>query len=422
MAVLRPSRFTAFSMVAFAASLATAVSSSAAHGSAMPNASAASAGHTPACVPHVPTSLPRDPNHVASKLTGAARAGIGGYPGTVYASPWAHFKPKAKPPWVIGMSNNEGNLNAADVLKGLREEARLNPGLVKKIIVTTPSTPNDVPQQIQQMRSLIEQHVNFIISTLGSPTALNAVINQAAARGIPTISLLGQSTSKNAVNLQPNPIQLGYYGARGLLTAMGTGTGTVLNVAGIPGLSINTDIEKGANEVFRACKTPIVGNLTGDFSPTVAKTQVLTFLSAHPGTIDGVFQVADMAPGIFSAFQQVGRKVPPVADIGAPASSLVYWKQHISSGYHGSGVAIPAIKDGTYSMAVALAMLQGDGVKITDVPFAPPVITPGNLNKWIEKGWTQSTNALGDGPPSAVPITALLDTYFNKKPTIKSAG
>ena len=66
-----------------------------------------------------------------------------------------------------------------------------------------------------------------------------------------------------------------------------------------------------------------------------------------------------MAPGIFSAFAQVGRKVPPVDDIGAPAASLVYWKQHDKSGYKGSGVAIPAIKDGTYSMAVALAMLQG---------------------------------------------------------------
>jgi ribose transport system substrate-binding protein len=135
-----------------------------------------------------------------------------------------------------------------------------------------------------------------------------------------------------------------------------------------------------------------------------------------------VFQVADMAPGIFSAFAQVGRTVPPVDDIGAPAASLVYWQQHESSGYRGSGVAIPAIKDGTYSMAVALAMLEGDGVKITDVPFAPPVISTANLSQWIEPGWTLSTNALGDGPPSAVPITALLNTYFKTTPTIKSAG
>jgi ribose transport system substrate-binding protein len=347
---------------------------------------------------------------------------MGGYPGTVYASPWANFKPKSGPPWVIGLSNNEGNLNAQDVLKGLQEEAAMNPGLVKKIVVTTPPTPNDVPTQIQQMRSLVQQGVNLIVSTLGSPTALNAVIDQAAAANIPVISLLGQSTDKNAVNLQPNPIQLGYYGAKGLLTAMGTAKGNVLIVDGIPGLSIDTDILAGAQQVFKACGVNIVGQVTGNFDSTTAKTQVLTFLSAHPATINGVFQVSDMAPGIFSAFQQVGRTVPPVDDIGAPAASLIYWQQHESSGYQGSGVAIPAIKDGTYSMAVALAMLQGNGVKITDVPYAPPVITTANLSQWIEPGWTESTNALGDGPPSAVAITALLNTYFKTAPTIKSAG
>jgi ribose transport system substrate-binding protein len=370
----------------------------------------------------VPSSLPKDPNGVAHKLTGAAKAAMGGYPGTVYASPWAHFKPKHGPPWVIGMSNNEGNLNAQDVLKGLQAEAKLNPGMVKKIITTTPPTPNDVTTQIQQMRSLVQQHVDFIISTLGSPTALNGVIDQAAAANIPVISLLGQSTDKHAVNLQPNPIQLGYYGAKGLLTAMGSGKGPIISVDGIPGLSIDTDILLGAQAVFKACNTAIPGKVVGKFDSTIAKTQVLTFLSAHPGSIAGVFQVSDMAPGIFSAFAQVGRKVPPVDDIGAPAASLVYWKQHAKSGYKGSGVAIPAIKDGTYSMAVALAMLQGDGVKITDVPYAPPVITQANLNQWIEPGWTAATNALGDGPPSAVQITSLLATYFNKKPHVKSAA
>lgn len=409
-------------LAACSSSSSSTASSSAGSSTSSNSASAASAGTTPACVPGVPSTLPNDPGGVAAALTGAAKAAMGGYPGTVYASPWANFKPKSGPPWVIGMSNNEGNLNAQDVLKGLQEEAAMNPGLVKKIVVTTPPTPNDVPTQIQQMRSLVQQGVNLIVSTLGSPTALNAVIDQAAAANIPVISLLGQSTDKNAVNLQPNPIQLGYYGAKGLLTAMGTAKGNVLIVDGIPGLSIDTDILAGAQQVFKACGVNIVGQVTGEFDPTIAKTKVLTFLSAHPGTINGVFQVSDMAPGIFSAFQQVGRTVPPVDDIGAPAASLVYWQQHESSGYRGSGVAIPAIKDGTYSMAVALAMLEGDGVKITDVPYAPPVISTADLSQWIEPGWTLSTNALGDGPPSAVPITALLNTYFKTAPTIKSAG
>ena len=401
-------------LCAFGATVAVAaafMASASFSASAQPTAVAAAG--TPGCVPPTPSKLPKDPNHVAATLTGAAKAALGGYPGTVYKSPWANFKPTHGPPWKIGMSNNEGNLNAQDIAVGLKAEAALNPGKVSSIVYTTPATPNDVTTQIQQMRSLVQQHVDFIISTLGSPTALNSVIDQAAKANIPTISLLGQSTDKNAVNLQPNPIQLGYFGAKGLLTAMG-GKGNVLVVDGIPGLSIDTGILQGGLAVLKACHINVVGTLVGKFDPTIAKTQILTFLSAHPGAVNGVFQVSDMAPGVFSAFQQVGRPVPPVDDIGAPASSLAYWRDNESKGYKGSGVAIPAIKDGTYSMAAALAMLEGRGVKITDVPFAPPAITSANLDKWVLPGWTTSTNALANGPAGSVPYAKLINSYFSK--------
>ena len=180
-------------------------------------ATRASAAAGTSCVPPPPSTLPKDPNHVASTLTGAAKAAMGGYPGTVYASPWSTFKPTHGPPWKIGMSNNEGNLNAADLAIGLKQAAAAAPGKVSSIVYTTPSTPNDVPTQIQQMRSLLQQHVDIIYSTLGSPTALNTVIEQAAKQNVPVISILGQATDKHAVNLQPNPIQLGYYGAAGLV-------------------------------------------------------------------------------------------------------------------------------------------------------------------------------------------------------------
>jgi ribose transport system substrate-binding protein len=398
---------------ATSSSAAPAATTSSAGATTSVAAASSGSGSAPACVPPVPTQLPQDPDGVAATLTGAAKAALGGYPGTVYKSPWSNFKPKHGPPWKIGLSNNEGNLNAQDVLVGLKQYAKQNPGKVSSIVVTTPPTPNDVATQIQQMRSLVQQHVDFIISTLGSPTALNAVIDQAAKADIPVISLLGQSTDKHAVNLQPNPIQLGYFGARGLLTAMG-GKGSALIVDGIPGLSIDTGILQGGKAVLKACGIDVVGSVVGKFDPTIAKTQVLTFLSAHPGTVNGVFQVSDMAPGIFSAFKQLGRPVPPVDDIGAPAASLAYWKENASKGYKGSGVAIPAIKDGTYSMAAALAMLEGRGVKITDIPYSPPVIDDSNLDQWVQPGWTTSTNALSDGPASAIDIPALLNTYFSK--------
>ncbi len=123
-----------------------------------------------------------------------------------------------------------------------------------------------------------------------------------------------------------------------------------------------------------------------------------------------------MAPGIFSAFAQVGRKVPPVADIGAPAASLAYWKENLSKGYKGTGCRDSADdRSASYTMDVGLAMLEGRGVKITDVPFAPPVITDRQPQPVGATGWTTSTNALADGPASARADQAqLINTYFSK--------
>ncbi len=367
------------------------------------------------CIPPATDlALPEDPDGVVAQLTGAAHDAMLGYSGTVYASPWVDFKADHGPPYLIGMSNNEGNLNAQDLAKGMEKAAADNPGMISDIIYTTPAEPNDTPVQIQQMRSLLQQDVDIIFSTLSSPTALNAVIDDAAKAGVPVISILGQSTSKNAVNLQPNPIQLGYYGARGMVENMGA-AGDVLSIEGIPGLSINTDILAGGRLVLDACpEINVVGELTGNFDPSQAQAEVLKFLSAHPGEINGVFQVAGMAPGIFAAFEQVGRPVPPVGDIAGNAGSLAYWRDNMppNGEYLGSGVAIPPERLGEYTALLGLAMLEGRGVKVTDVPFAPPVITDENLDQWVQPDWTQSTQELADGPEDSVPIQELLDTYL----------
>jgi hypothetical protein len=65
-------------------------------------------------------------------------------------------------------------------------------------------------------------------------------------------------------------------------------------------------------------------------------------------------------------------------------------------------------------MAIGLALLEGRGIKITDVPFVPPLITTANLSQWVEPGWTASTTVEANGPASAIPITALVNGYTTK--------
>lgn len=405
--------FAVVALAVAAAAVGAAVSSSGAGVVTTAKAQTAGAAVAPACIPKPPTNPPRDPNKVVPGLSALAKKALGGYPGAVYKSPWVNFKPSHGPPWKVGFSNNQASLYGSAVLSGIKKVKGDNPGKISTIVALTPATPNDVATQIQQMRLLLQQNVDIIFALLSSPTALNAVIDEAAAKNVPVISIAGQSTSKNAINLQPNTAQLGYYGAAGVMTAMGT-PGDLLMVRAIPAITYDQQVTAGATRVLRACKVPVIGSVNGFFDPATAKAETLKFLAGHPGEIKGVFQVSGMAPGVIGAFEQVGRKVPPVADVNPGAASLLYWKKNAPE-YKGSGVAIVPRRTGEYTMSLGFALLKGRGVRITDVPFTPPVIATSTLSSWIDPSWTESSAAQANGPDKVLPIKALVDSYTVRK-------
>ena len=365
------------------------------------------------CIPAPPETLPGDPDDVLSEVSGAALTALGGYPGEVFESPWRDFEPASAPPWQVGFTGNEAN--PANLLQqaGVQEIIDANPDLFEPEILSVTANPaNDAASQIQGMRTLLQQGADLIIGSLSSPTALNSVIDDAAAAGVPVISLLGQSTSKNAVNVQPNPVQDGYYGAAELLKKMGA-SGSVLMVHGIPGLSIDTSIFDAGKAVFDACPdVEVVGELTGSFDPATTKTETLKFLTTHPGELNGAFNVANMAYGVISAFEQTGRPVPPVADIGANGASMAYWRD--TPDYPGVAVSLQVEGTGRFGMQVGLAMLQGRGLKINETPFAPTVITADNFDEWIDASWNESSNLYAEGPEAAIPADELLSGYFDR--------
>ncbi len=399
---------TALVGLALLAAATAAVSSSA--GTAVVTTSGASSASQ--CAGPPPTTLPNDPNGVVHKLTGAARAALGGYVGTVYKSPWANFKSKKSGHWVIGMANNEGNTHAVQLLDGYKQVKKANPKLISKIISTYANPPNDVPTEIQQMRSLIQKHVDILLSTLASPTALNGVIDEAAKAGIPVISVEGQSTDKKAINITVNAPLNGYFGAKGLLDQMGD-SGNVLIVDGIPGLSADDQQITVLKSVFAKCPgVNVVGTIIAGFDPGQAKTKTIQFLATHPDKIDGVWQIFNMANGVIGAFQQSGRPVPPVAGI-ADEGSLAYWRDNKSS-YKGTAVGLPVTSIGSMVMQLALGVLEGRGVKVTDTPFTSVPITAANLSQWVDPSWTTESVGSPNGPSTALPIKTLLDGYFTR--------
>ena len=260
----------------------------------------------------------------------------------------------------------------------------------------------------------MQQHVDIIISALTSPTALNGVIEQAAAANIPVISVSGTSTDPHTVNVQGNPYLLGAQTATALVNIMNH-KGNLFVVDGVPGLSIATFSLAAAKAVFANCPDiKVVGEATGNFSQSVAKSVTLEFLATHPTqTVDGVWQDSSMAQGVISAFQQDGRTVPPVADTSADLASLAYWRQHVNDGYQGTANGDPAKRMGELTFDVAMRMLEGQGVKYTDIPIVPPIITAENLDQWVPASWNPNISKTAEGPDGSWGPDSYLNSFFN---------
>jgi ribose transport system substrate-binding protein len=144
----------------------------------------------------------------------------------------------------------------------------------------------------------------------------------------------------------------------------------------------------------------------------------LKFLATHPQKINGAFQTAVMAPGVMSAFQQTGRQIPPVNDIGSNRGSLGYWLSHKGS-YHGVGAGLGAEAMARALGGVARRMLRGQGIRISDVQHPNTIITDRNLSDWAQPGWTLTTPGIAEGPAEQFMSDEFLNGLFAQGETPK---
>ena len=150
-----------------------------------------------------------------------------------------------------------------------------------------------------------------------------------------------------------------------------------------------------------------------DFSPTTAQTKVQQYLAANPTkTIGGVLEGGPMTTGIISAFQKSSVTVPTIADNGLTVGGVAYW--NATSGYKGVGLYNPGDGLAQAVTQVAKHMLDGDGIKVSDVVIEPPLVTSSNLASFSKSSFKvgdASTVTEGDvNQPFAA--TSYLDGFF----------
>ena len=353
----------------------------------------------------------KDPDDVVAGLPKSTAAAYRGFQEPVSKSPWQSWKPKSGPPYSVGVVwgqlTTDFQITATkNVVKRLKESP-----LVGDVSLKTTGSNFDIAQELQLFNDMINRHPDIIILEELQPAAFEAAIDRAARLNIPVIVPLDHMESKNAVGVQYNLFSTSALASSMMVRQMG-GKGNIFWMHALAGVGFENQAAAGVKDVLKNCPdVKLLGEGYGAFTVAGAKTETLKLLATHPQKIDAVYSTSNMAPGIMSAFEQSGRPMPLVVDKDAMKGSLGFWLNNKDK-YHGIAMGFDAANFGSISANVALRMLEGQGVKLTDILGDSPFIPEQNLGKWTTKDAGLSTPGEATGPPGNFATDEQLNAYF----------
>jgi ribose transport system substrate-binding protein len=261
---------------------------------------------------------------------------------------------KKQASYVIGVSNTlVGNGWREEMICSVKAQA-LASGKVGSVKV---ANRNGGPaEQNADLRNLISAGANAIVVNPSSPSALNAVIAQAASRGVKVVSVDQRVTSTKAYNATNDQVAYGRLGATWLFKQLG-GKGNVVEMRGIAGVPADTDRHTGFQQALR--KYPgikvVKQTFTGWQFATGGK-QILDILNSGV-KVDGVW-TSGIDYTIVNAFKTAHKTLVPI--VGADNNQFL--KQLMTTkGLRGAAVTNPATIGGV-GTAMAIKLLDGQSV------------------------------------------------------------
>lgn len=359
----------------------------------------------------VPVIAPDDPDGALAALPVELQASYNGFPQPILASPWADWAPEGDGPWDVAILwQPTMNTFTTNVHDGLMEALEAS-GNVNVIADLAPKDPTDVPGQLQQFNQAVAQEPDLIILMPLAAEPFIEPVETAAAAGIPTVTPWLPVPTSGAIGISQNDWLAAANIAANVATSI-DGVGTALMVHGIPGISSDNNAFAAFNTVLDLCpQIEQAGEVTGNFSTAAAQGAVIQFLSTHPGDVDAVFQAGVMTPGIIQAFEQLGRPIPAIADLGSTQGSIAYAHENQDT-YQEFGGSVPDFEIGRVAAEVALRTLAGDGPKLTPILTELKSIDNTNLDQVYQDGWT--VNSSGDAwfPDDTFMEPEVIDQFF----------
>lgn len=268
-----------------------------------------------------------------------------------------------------GGSYRIGYSNGGGVGNGFREEQvctakaeALASGQVTELVTIHRNT--DAAGQLSDIRNLIAADVDAIVFNPNDPEALNPALDEAAAAGIPTVSVDAFVTHEGTYNLYNNQVEYARLGAEWLFEHMG-GEGNVYYMRGFAGHPADTDRHTGFQQALENYPDiNVIPSIDGEhtqWDPATTTQLINDWIASgqYEGT-DGIW-TSGMDSQVVDAVQQAGLEFVPIvgADLGAFVNQLL--DSDAYAGLEGAAVTNTAAVGGA-GVALALDLLNGEEV------------------------------------------------------------
>jgi ribose transport system substrate-binding protein len=176
-------------------------------------------------------------------------------------APWTpqtkFFKFAKKPgPYRIALANgfigNTWRIQMIKTAKAYAEQPEVKAKLKEFKVV---STGEDIAAQISAVNNFIDSGYDAIVVDAQNPTAFKSVVKRAQQAGVVLVAFDNTIDTEEAINVNVDQEGLGHYWGDWLVKSLPKG-GTILEVRGVTGTSVDTDRHKGIQDVLKASGKP----------------------------------------------------------------------------------------------------------------------------------------------------------------------
>jgi len=122
-----------------------------------------------------------------------------------------------------------------------------------------------------------------------------------------------------------------------------------------------------------------------------------------------------VSTGIISAFQQLGKTVPPMTNLGAIIGGLAYFEQHKDT-WAGAATGSGGYEFDRVAMDIAIRTLEGKGPKLNDIIGEGLLVTKDNIGEiaaYNKNALNTANINVGQVPPFSLEPSAQMNEYFN---------